>query len=261
MQPLDGSQYASIRKTAMAVVKRDQQTGQMSQSATDDKQMKDLMRTTHQVKAAGKDPFRNAGGIDGGAQDVQEALEKHPTQTDLAHHPIRAIQHQTVRDGEDGRRTHPDEHAGPEGPPFGGLEAPDRRDADASDADRADHVPVHPLQGREAVEPIVDAGDEAAHDETHDTDVVQTVPDPGNRRAMIRDGVVRRRHAQTEGRADEEAGKHVNVCLGRSVHVSRSENPVQVIGDGERKSTGQEMAVYVDGLVVEVGKGEEGAPE
>lgn len=129
----------------MSVVKRPQKASQMGCGGTDDQDVKDLMRTSHDVELAGPQSLWHASCVDGRAKDVKKALEQQPIEADLIGHLRRAVQPQPVDDWKDGRQAHRDKHGCSERPPFGCSKPRQYADASAPESDGSDHGPVNLL--------------------------------------------------------------------------------------------------------------------
>lgn len=165
-----------------------------------------------------------------------------------------------MQHGEDRRQTHRHEHGRAERSPFGRAKLREDRDGDTAQPNGADHGPVRTLEIRHAVEAIVDTGYEAADNQANDTDVIERVPDARNERRVVRDRMVGSRHTQTKRSAGEKAPESEDICLSGCL-VARFQGTVEEDGGGDGHERREEVAVDIDGLIVQVGKGLEGEQE
>lgn len=79
--------------------------------------MKDLMRRPEQIVPSRIRRLGEPHGVEGGATDVQCALQRSPFETHLPVNVLQSPQLQTVNDREDRGQSHRDEHRGPEWSP------------------------------------------------------------------------------------------------------------------------------------------------
>lgn len=90
----------------------------------------------------------------------------------------------------------------------------------------------------------------------HNAEIVELIAKLSDGMRMVRDGVVRRAHAETSNSAYEEAAQRDQV--GRAGEaVARRELEVQHGRDGEEEQRPQKVRVDVDGLIVDVAQAEE----
>ena len=157
-------------------------------------------------------------------------------------------------------RPQENEHRRAKGPPFRRPEARRDRDGCAAKSKETDHAPVEFLEPWHAVETIIDAGDKTARDQPHYPDIVAGVSDAGYERRVVVDRVVQRAHPQAERGAGEEAAERSNVGVACSVIAIR-ERPVEEVCGRRGEEGGEEMAVDVHGLVVDVRQRVEGLSE
>lgn len=147
----------------------------MGHSGANDKHMENLVRAAPNIELSRVQTLRYPRRIDARAKNIQKALKKKPTETDLLAHAVDPKDGQAMKHGENGGQAHPDKHGCTEWPPTGRSELRDDRDADTAETDGANHGPVAVLKFRDAVEPVKDAGHEAPHNETHDPDIVESI--------------------------------------------------------------------------------------
>lgn len=109
-------------------------------------------------------------------------------------------------------------------------------------------------QCRLAEEAVIQRRHVAAHDEGHDSRVIQLVAPAGDLGAVIHDGVKGRAHAQAQDGAAKEARKDGNVG-GASRVVPRMDHAVEICGDDDGNKSAKEVRPDVDKLVVQVEEG------
>ena len=119
------------------------------------------------------------------------------------------------------------------------------------------HRPIHLNQARLGAEAVINRRHERAPDQKHDPDVIQPIPELRYGFGMIRDGVERRRHAETQHGAEEVAGESQDV-VGCGEGKARFDGEIHGRADGAREDRSEEMRPDVDAFVVDVGQTRDG---
>lgn len=111
-----------------------------------------------------------------------------------------------------------------------------------------------------AVETVVDAWNHAAKDGEDDSKVVELVSEAGDGWAVVGDCVVCGAHCEACGFAEEEGADYELVGEGGG-GIAGGDGMVEVEAGEEEADGAEEVSVDVDGFVVEVEEGAEGAAE
>lgn len=103
------------------------------------------------------------------------------------------------------------------------------------------------------IKSVVDAGDKAAHDEPDDPDIIKRISHARNKRRVVRNGMVGRRHSEAEGCPSKETAKCDYIGM-RGGLVAWRQNTIEPEGGGNRDQRGQQVAVDINGLIVDIGQ-------
>lgn len=90
----------------MLIIKSPHQPHQMTARRQHHQHMKNLMTTPKKIKSTGCQAFRETRGVDASAEDVQEALQEDPVETNGVAERGEGVDGGRVEDREDGGEAH-----------------------------------------------------------------------------------------------------------------------------------------------------------
>lgn len=198
-----------------------QQPCEMGHRCANNQHVEDLMRTPHDIESPGHETFGYSSRIDPCTKDIQEALKKKPTESNLLSHASKAKKEDAMDHGKDGRQAHPDKHGSAKWTPGGRAESGKDGNDHTAQSNGTDHGPIPVLELGDTVEPVEHAGYKAPNNKSHDPNVVKRITNAGNHWRMIRDSVVGGRHTKAEASPGEEATKGEDIGIG-CIPVPRS---------------------------------------